>query len=230
MVQPLPEIIASSILNALPEEYHMKNMFLIIGICCLFLTVIVKADDGVDITYELILKYGNHGGYEVAVLEVLQDTASLNSYLTGTGYDPSLHPPIEIPDFASETLIALITEYGGGPIHYRRTVERINESVAVITLEAVCDTLLHDISMSLQQGYNVSLVVIHRTDKSIILHEKNGLVSIKHGCQPQMFRVGVSENRNYTIQGRLLAGPIHAHGPVVGSNGVGGTMRMFMHR
>ena len=226
--QSLLEMVASSISNALPGEYYMKNMFLLAGICCLFSTVIVKADDSFEITYEPILKYGNHGGYDVDILEVLQDTAALNSYLTGTGYDPSVHSPFEIPDLTAETLIALITEYGGGSIHYRRTVERISESTTVITVETVCDTLLHDVSISVQQGYNVLLIAVPRTDKNIILHERDERVSIKPAYKLQTVNsITATENKQYTLQGRLVRGSINMHGTIVGSVKNGRVVTVF---
>jgi hypothetical protein len=209
----------------------MKNILLFLCISCLFLTTIVHADDDPDITFEIIVKYGNHGGYDVAVLEVLHDVSALESYLAGTGYDTSLHPPFGMPDFTSETIVALVTEYGGGPIHYRRTVETIKEGTGSIIVEAINDTLLNDGSISVQQGYNVTLVAIPRTDKTIILHEKSEVVSVKHGKRlRKVKRTGLPENKRYTIQGRLLGGPVNTHAPVVGSNGAGGTMRIFMHR
>lgn len=231
MDHPLSDIVASSIRNALPEAYTMKNHLLFLVTCCLFLSPIANADDGPDVTYRIIVKYGNHGGYDVAVLEVLQDVSALESYLTGTGYDTSLHPLFEMPDFATETLVALVTEYGGGPIHYRRTVETIKEGTGSIIVEAINDTLLNERSISVQQGYNVSLLVIPRTGKTIILHEKSEVVSVKHGKQLRMVkRTGLSENKRFTILGRLLGGPANARGPVVVSNGFSGTIRIFVYR
>jgi hypothetical protein len=178
----------------------MKTNLVFIGL----LSMVVATASAGNLNVDTIATYLSPGPPTFPILKIIKNVNQLDSYFVATRYDTTVALSIR-PDFASQTVISLLTMTGGGNKAQYRKLMRVVDNVDTVFLEFKPDSQVFETVISIQAASHVLLFAIPKTNKPIVLREAS-VTAARNAFQriPENHSIGKAPCRFYTLRGQSL--------------------------